>query len=79
MNTQVGKWGNSLAIRIPGAYAKELNLQEGAELEVTCVRDGLLLRKAKRSYTLDELLAQITPENIHGETDWGSPAGREAW
>jgi len=32
MNTQVGKWGNSLAVRIPGAYAKELELEEGMEL-----------------------------------------------
>jgi len=25
------------------------------------------------------LLEQITPESIHGETDWGSAVGREAW
>ncbi|MFL6110877.1 MAG: AbrB/MazE/SpoVT family DNA-binding domain-containing protein [Catenulispora sp.] len=79
MNTQVGKWGNSLAVRIPGTYVKELDLAEGTELEVTRVDDGLLLRPRKRAYTLDELLAQITPENIHGETDWGPPVGHEAW
>jgi antitoxin MazE len=79
MTTQVGKWGNSLAVRIPGTYAKELDLQEGAELEVTRVKDGLLLKRRTREYTLDELLKQITPENIHGETDWGPPVGNEAW
>ena len=79
MNTQVGKWGNSLAVRIPGIYAKELALEEGVELEVTQFNDGLLLRPRKHSYTLDELLEQITPENIHGETDWGSAVGGEAW
>ena len=79
MNTQVGKWGNSLAVRIPGTYAKELDLEEGTELEVTRVDGGLLLRPRKRAYTLDELLARITPENIHGETDWGPAVGREAW
>jgi antitoxin MazE len=79
MNTQIGKWGNSLAVRIPGIYAKELDLKEGVELEVTRVDDGLLLRPRKTRYTLDELLDQITPENIHGETDWGSAVGREAW
>jgi hypothetical protein len=26
---------------------------------------------------LDELLAQITPENLHGEIDFGNPVGRE--
>jgi antitoxin MazE len=79
MKTQVGKWGNSLAVRIPGTYAKELDLAEGVELEVTTVAGGLLLRRRKQEYSLEELLAQITPENIHGETDWGSSVGREAW
>jgi antitoxin MazE len=79
MNTQVGKWGNSLAVRIPGAYAKELDLEEGTELEVTSVDGGLLLRPRKPAYTLDELLAAVTPESIHGETDWGPAVGGEAW
>jgi antitoxin MazE len=79
MKTQVGKWGNSLAVRIPGAFAKELDLKEGTELEVTRVEGGLLLRPGKRQYTLEELLEQITPENLHGETDWGPAVGREAW
>jgi antitoxin MazE len=79
MNTQVGKWGNSLAVRIPGTYAKELHLKDGMELEVTRLDDGLLLRPLKHEYTLEELLDQVTPENLHGETDWGSAVGREAW
>jgi antitoxin MazE len=79
MTTQVGKWGNSLAVRIPGTYAKELELEEGAELEVTRVKGGLMLRRRKQEYALEELLEQITPENIHGETDWGPAVGREAW
>jgi antitoxin MazE len=79
MNTQVGKWGNSLAVRIPGTYAKELRLKDGMELEVTRLDDGLLLRPLKHEYTLEELLDQVKPENIHGETDWGPAVGREAW
>ncbi len=79
MNTQVGKWGNSLAVRIPGTYAKELELEEGAELEVTRVDGGLLFRLRKPRYTLEELLKQIKPENLHGETDWGEAVGRKAW
>ena len=79
MNTQVGKWGNSLAVRIPGLYAKELELEEGMELEVTRVNGGLLLRPRQHEYKLKELLDQIKPENIHGETDWGPAVGGEAW
>jgi antitoxin MazE len=79
MTTQVGKWGNSLAVRIPGPYAKDLDLKEGMELDVSLVEGGLLLRPKQKPYTLDDLVKGITPENIHGETDWGEAAGREAW
>lgn len=49
------------------------------ELELTRVEGGLLLRARKHEYTLEELLAQITPENVHGETDWGPAVGGESW
>jgi hypothetical protein len=29
--------------------------------------------------SLEEMLAQITPENMHGEVDWGPPVGKEVW
>jgi antitoxin MazE len=79
MNTRVGRWGNSLAVRIPSPYAKNLDLEEGMDLEVSLVEGGLLLRPRRARYTLEELIAQITPENHHGETDWGPPVGRESW
>jgi antitoxin MazE len=79
MQTQVGKWGNSLAIRIPGPYAKDLGLAEGMEMDITPVEGGLLLQGPKKCYTLEELVSQITSENRHGETDWGKPVGGESW
>jgi antitoxin MazE len=79
MKTQVGKWGKGLAVRIPGGLARELDLAERMELEMTRVNGGLLLRTRRRAYQLEELLAQIKPENIHGETDWGTAVGGEAW
>ena len=68
-----------MAVRIPGTYAKDLDLKEGMELEVSLVDGGLLLRPCAKGYTLEELVARITPENVHGETDWGEGVGREAW
>jgi antitoxin MazE len=79
MQTQIGKWGNSLAVRIPGAYAKDLDLKEGMELDVSLVEGGILLRPRPRQYSLDELVSRITPENTHEETNWGEPRGREEW
>jgi len=79
MHAQVGKWGNSLAFRIPGPYAKDLELREGMELDVSVTEGALVLRPCARQYTLEELVAGITPENRHEETDWGQAVGRESW
>jgi antitoxin MazE len=42
------------------------------------VEDGHLVIKPK-SATLDELLAQVTPENLHKEVSTGEPQGQESW
>jgi antitoxin component of MazEF toxin-antitoxin module len=33
----------------------------------------------RRKYTLDELLAGVTDQNLHGEIQTGSSVGAEAW
>jgi antitoxin MazE len=33
----------------------------------------------KPKYKLDELLAKVTPENIHELEDFGKPVGKEVW
>ncbi len=79
MKTQIGKWGNSLAVRIPSAYAKELGLRDGTDLDVALVNGGLLLLPRTKKYTLDELLAGITDDNLPDEWDTGPPVGKEVW
>jgi hypothetical protein len=32
-----------------------------------------------KKFTLEELLAGVTPENVHHEVDWGRAQGKEAW
>jgi antitoxin component of MazEF toxin-antitoxin module len=39
----------------------------------------LVLRPIEKEYTLEEFGARITPENVHEETDWSPPLGREVW
>ena len=75
---RVTGWGNSLAIRIPKALAEQTNIAEGSEVEL-CVAEVLTIRPRARTYSLDELLAQVTPENRHEELDWAEPEGKEAW
>lgn len=33
----------------------------------------------KKKYDLAEMLAKVTPENLHSEVDFGPSAGREEW
>jgi antitoxin MazE len=76
----ISKWGNSLAVRIPLAIARQASLGEGDSVKLALDRDGrIVLRPTRRKYELSELVAQITRKNRHRETDWGSPQGEESW
>ena len=78
--TQVSKWGNSLAVRIPQAIVRDARLAEGDKLSLDLAGDGsIVLRPGHRKYSLDELVAKIKPANRHRETDWGAPQGKESW
>lgn len=78
MKTKVQKWGNSLAVRLPKHVSDEVTLYEGAEVEIKAEGGDILVRPIKpHSYMLEDLLDQITPENIHPEQDVGYPVGKE--
>jgi antitoxin MazE len=78
--TQVAKWGNSLAVRIPKVVAEDAQLREGEPVTVTIpIEGGLLIKPSRRKYQLKQLVAQITAKNRHEETDWGKPKGKELW
>lgn len=80
MQTRVQKWGNSLAVRIPHVFASEIGFKENSEVEITVLDNQLIVKPvAKPDYTLEELVARITPENKHGEIDFGPPVGKEVW
>jgi antitoxin MazE len=79
MHAQVAKWGNSLAVRIPKAVARETGLTQGATVQMTTANGGLLIIPAERRYGLKELVSGITRQNRHAETDWGGPVGQEVW
>jgi antitoxin MazE len=76
----VKQWGNSLAVRIPSALVQQLGLEPNAEIELTVLDGVLYARPVRQSFpNLDELLAQMRPEEPRGEYDWGAPMGREVW
>jgi antitoxin MazE len=80
MSQTISKWGNSLAYRIPKTYADELGWTEDTAVTGRIVDGRLVIEATVRpKYTLDELLAGITPENLHRETDTGPAVGNEVW
>ena len=78
MKVKVQAWGNSLGLRIPKAYASELGVRTGSEMELN-MQAGALLARLAETIDLNALLAEITAENQHGEWDWGEAGGVEAW
>lgn len=79
MLTKVQKWGNSLAIRIPSAFAEQLMVKQGSEVDLSLDGDRLVIKPGRSEPSLSALLAQVTDENIHSEVATGEPTAREAW
>ncbi len=81
MRAKVQKWGNSLALRLPKALADEAEMRLDTPVEIT-VRDHAIVIvpvRARQRYELDTLLAGVTPDNLHGETGFAGPLGKEVW
>ena len=80
MIAKIQKWGNSLGVRIPKNLARDARIQEGSSVELFVEEGRLIIAPSKkRKYTLKELVDGITPENMHGEFNWGPSVGKEAW
>lgn len=79
MQTQIARWGNSLAVRIPQPLARAVALAEGSAIEIE-VEDGrIVLRPTPpEAPSLAELLAGITPDNLPDEGFDDAPVGHEA-
>jgi len=54
---QVGRWGNSLAVRLPSAVVEALQLREGDEIEIELVGDRAF--RVARDTTRDDALARL--------------------
>jgi antitoxin MazE len=80
MKTRIQKWGNSLAVRIPKAFATEAGLAEDVSVELSIVRGRVVVNPVpSESLSLKELVRGITRDNVHAEWDTGQAVGRELW
>ena len=79
MLTKVQKWGNSLALRIPKSFAADAHLENESVVEVSLVDGHLVIKRIAPEWTLEQLLAGVTKQNIHTEIETGDPIGKEVW
>jgi antitoxin MazE len=80
LKSQIGQWGNSLAIRIPKYAVEALKLKPNDAIECTVESGKLIVQRMQTlpEFTLEELLAEMT-EPPEDEVDWGQPMGDEVW
>ncbi len=80
MQTQIKKWGNSLALRIPKSFALDANLKLNELVDLSIVEEKIIIAPVvKKEYSLDKLLEGVSENNLHGEFNTGVPAGKEIW
>ena len=72
------KWGNSLAFRIPSAIAKQMEIEEGAEVEFRIEGKQLIVEKADEMprFTDRDLVRALRKANRE-LIDLGRPRGKE--
>jgi antitoxin MazE len=80
MRAKVQRWANSLAVRIPKAYAEDIEIEENSQIQISLADRCLVLSRARaRTFTLKGLLAGVTDEALHHAIDTGPAVGNEVW
>ena len=69
--------GKQLRLRIPKTIAQQAGLNEGTPVDFV-VRGNTIVINPQR-YSLEAMISQITPDNVHKEIDTGDIAGNEVW
>ena len=85
MNTNLSKWGNSAAIRIPKAILEELNIDsnnfEDISFDMDVKGNKLILNKKQENTKFELLAAKSKGEKMNPKDpiDWGNITGKEEW
>ena len=79
---KVGRWGNSLAVRLPGDVVQASRLREGSPIEVVARGDEVVIRQREVAHGTAAWFAGKSPQEWRAEyaettIDWGPDVGRE--
>lgn len=80
MRVKIQKWGNSLAVRIPQAFARETRIANNSIVELNLEKDHLVISPVEESDNLElaNLLEQVDDDNLHDPVDFGPAEGKES-
>ena len=74
VETEIKKWGNSLALRVTGVMATLPNFKAGTKVIVDVTDEGFAVKPATKEknrfgfpYTESELLTDLTPGKAHAD------------
>jgi antitoxin component of MazEF toxin-antitoxin module len=79
--------GQRGTITLPSDLRKRLQIEENTPLQIQEEPGGFSVRVMRLvptsvgagAVSLDDLLTDVTPDNLHKEADMGPAIGREAW
>ena len=77
MSVLTTKVNGELGLTIPDDFARELGISPNSEVWIRRMGTAIVISVPRETSALDELLSQVNETNLHGETDTGSPQGRE--
>lgn len=79
MDAVIRKWGNSPAVRLNASAMKAASFDIEQRVTIKASKGRIVIEPAdKFEFSLDDLVAGITRENIHDAVDFGGPVGKEA-
>ena len=66
MKIQIGRWGNSLAVRLPKRLVERLNLKEGDEIDFASIERALAaadrdLSERRRDEAMERIMGRRRP------------------
>ena len=81
MKTRLQRWGNSLGLRIPKAFAEQTGIDAGSLVDLSVDARGRIVVEPVRGprYELADLLTGVTDENLQPPVETGRRKGKEVW
>jgi len=77
----VGRWGNNLAVRLPGEIVDAIKLRDGERVEIDAQDGEVVIRRARPRIVLEDLFRGRSPDEWRADYarayDWGPDVGRE--